>query len=114
VRHWSTTADAAELDLLLWELVEQAWPHRGKPGFEAALAEATEAVLAWRRGRELRTVAARLRAQEDLDELERGFEWGPPPVDFNVYVPCGCPTPPGAPCRHSQPEPSRPRLRVVS
>ena len=63
--HRWTEADQAELDLLVFELVENAWPHQGKPGFAQALEEAAGAVATWRRHRELRTIAAHLRARQD-------------------------------------------------
>lgn len=61
-----TRADQAELELLVDELVSVAWPHRGKPRFDSALAEAVEAVLDWRRARILRSRACRLRALQDI------------------------------------------------
>lgn len=62
-----TRADEIEWRMLVDALVEEAWPHRGKPGFSAALGEALDVVLAWRRSRELETLACHLRAREDLN-----------------------------------------------
>ena len=62
-----TPADQAEQDVLVDELVTQAWPHRGKSGFREALGEAVDVILEWRRRRELATLAVRLRARQDLE-----------------------------------------------
>lgn len=67
-RPWWSSADEAEFALLIDELVTQAWPHRGKPRFAAALADAVEVVLAWRRRRELLSLACYLRARQDVED----------------------------------------------
>jgi hypothetical protein len=69
---WSP-ADVAEWDLLLFEFVDAVLVHRercavcaqGGPWCQP-LRECFESLLHWRRGRELRTLAARLRAEQDL------------------------------------------------
>ena len=64
---WSA-ADEAEWAVLVDELVAQAWPRRGKPGFREALTEAIDVILDWRRRRELATLAVGLRARQDLED----------------------------------------------
>lgn len=66
---WSE-ADEAEWVVLVDELVTQAWPHRGKPGFREALGETVDVLLEWRRRRELATLAARLRAAQDFADWQ--------------------------------------------
>ena len=65
---YRTVADDAELAVLVDALVEEAWPHRGKPGFREALRDAVNAIVEWKRRRELHSVAAFLRAREDIRE----------------------------------------------
>jgi hypothetical protein len=73
---WWTSADEAELDLLVHELVRVAFLHRdrcatcNRDRWCDALRDATAALLEWRAGRVLRSKAAWLRirqqAREDL------------------------------------------------
>lgn len=67
-RPYWTEADQADLDLLVHELIRQAWPHRGEPGWDDAVCEAVEAILEWREARALRSKAAALRARQDLSD----------------------------------------------
>ena len=68
---WWTEADEAELAVLLDEFVKHARAHReacrvcrtGGP-WCASLVEAFDVLLDWKRGRELRSKAAWLRARE--------------------------------------------------
>jgi hypothetical protein len=71
-RPWWTEADAAELDVLLEEFVRVAFIHRGHCAICSAggpwcepLREALDALLEWRRGRELRSKAEWLRARQE-------------------------------------------------
>jgi hypothetical protein len=65
-----TAADDAELDLLVAALVDGYHEHRERHGCSPLtcphLAEAVEAVLAWKRWRTLTSAAAALRAEQDL------------------------------------------------
>jgi hypothetical protein len=67
---WWTAADAAELDVLVFELVEAAWPHRECARCRELgtwcppMVEAAETVLTWRRGRNLLSRAEFLRGLE--------------------------------------------------
>lgn len=69
---WWTPADAAELDLLVYEFVKAAFHHReacaicraGGPWCDP-LRDAFEGVLGWREGRELRSKATWLRRREE-------------------------------------------------
>ena len=63
-----TAADEAELDVLAHELVRLAWPLRHKRSVHGAISEAVEAILEWRQARELRSIAAKLRAGQDFAE----------------------------------------------
>jgi hypothetical protein len=74
--YW-TDADAAELDVLIWELVKVAMIHRercatcaGERGILncAPMGEAIEAVIDWRNGRVLKSKAAWLRARQAARE----------------------------------------------
>jgi hypothetical protein len=72
---WWTPADQAELDVLIWELVERVPEHRERcrrclvekeTGFPCtAVTEAIEAVLEWRRARWLLSKAQYLRRLEE-------------------------------------------------
>jgi hypothetical protein len=69
---WWTDADAAELELLVHELVRAAFLHRGGCStcgadrrWCPAMYEALEAVTDWRDGRILRSKAAFLRLAEE-------------------------------------------------
>lgn len=68
---WWTPADQAELDLVIQELVRAGWAHRECARCKMLgrwcepMAEAAEAVLDWKRGRELRSRAAHLRRLEE-------------------------------------------------
>jgi hypothetical protein len=72
-----TDADAAEFDILIFEFVDVVLAHkercsvcsRGGPWCEP-LRECFEGILHWRRGRELRSLAARLRARQDFADLQ--------------------------------------------
>ena len=70
--YW-TEADAAELDVLIWELVKAVMIHRercatcaGERGilYCAPVCEAIEAVIEWRNGRVVKSKAAWLRARQ--------------------------------------------------
>jgi 1,6-anhydro-N-acetylmuramate kinase len=67
---WWTTADQAELDLLVHELVRVGFVHRarctvcGGGRWCPAMHEALDVLLEWREGRVLRSKAAWLRARE--------------------------------------------------
>jgi hypothetical protein len=63
-QEWWTEADAAELDLLVHELVRVAWTHPD----HVPPREAVEAVLEWRDGRVLRSKAAWLRIRQQAKE----------------------------------------------
>lgn len=62
---WWTEADAAEFDVLVWELVRLHGRHRDHPDVAAAVGEAVDAILDWRRARDLRSRAAYLRTMQD-------------------------------------------------
>lgn len=68
---WWTAADAAEFDVLVFQLVEAAWAHRKCARCRdlgtwcPPMAEAAEAVLTWRRGRSLLSRAEHLRALQE-------------------------------------------------
>jgi hypothetical protein len=69
---WWSEADAAELDVLLEAFVESALIHRARcsvckrgPWCEQ-LRECFDGILAWRRRRQLITIAAALRARQDF------------------------------------------------
>ena len=72
-----TQADAAEFDLLLFEFVDAVLVHRercsicsqGGP-WCAPLRECFDGILHWRRFRELRSIAARRRAEQDFRDWE--------------------------------------------
>jgi hypothetical protein len=68
---WWTEADAAELDVLVWEMVSLYYEHREHPDVNRALGEAVDAILDWRRGRMLRSRGIYLRLREELAEVER-------------------------------------------
>jgi hypothetical protein len=71
---WWTDADRAELAVLIWELVTRVPEHKTRcarcqaekaTGFPCpAVTEAIEAVLDWRRGRQLLSRAEWLRARQ--------------------------------------------------
>ncbi len=67
---WWTAADQAEADLLVHELVTGFFDHRQwcRQPVCPHLAEALKVILEWRRRRELLSIAARLRAAQDLAE----------------------------------------------
>jgi hypothetical protein len=72
-----TAADAAELDVLLYVFVETVWIHQARCGICSKggpwcqpLKDCFEELLAWRKRRELLSVAARLRAKQDFADLQ--------------------------------------------
>jgi hypothetical protein len=72
---WWTEADQAELDVLVNELVRAGFAHRAgcsicsaRAGWCEAMRDALEGLVEWRRGRELRSKAAWLRAREMVHE----------------------------------------------
>jgi hypothetical protein len=78
---WWTAADQAELDVVIWELVGAGFAHRDCARCQELntwcppMAEAAEAVLTWRRGRNLLSRAEHLRAREGARaEFLRGLE----------------------------------------
>ena len=68
---WWSVADAAEQDLLIHELVDGYYEHVGPCDDRPCrhVGEAIQAVLDWRRGRQLRSRAAYLRAEQDALDL---------------------------------------------
>jgi hypothetical protein len=76
---WWTAADAAELDVLVHELVRVGFLHREacsccRAGYPPCprLGEAIETVIEWRDGRVLRSKAEWLRGREDAAAPTRG------------------------------------------
>lgn len=75
---WWTESDSAELDALVWALVDGIFEHRSQCASCAReyppcphIAEAIGMVVDWRKGRELESRARWLRKQRELLEFER-------------------------------------------
>jgi hypothetical protein len=73
---WWTPADRAELDLVVHEMVDDVFEHRRQGCAACAAAEpcpwvraAIERIIEWRDDRERRSLAAWLRARQDVDDL---------------------------------------------
>jgi hypothetical protein len=70
---WWTEADDAELDVLIGEVIDGYFDHRERCDEHPCshLNAALEAIIDWRRGRELLSRAAYLRAKRDVIEARR-------------------------------------------